>query len=106
MRGDRDFRPGRSTDPKQLNANKCSVTGLSLLQIVLELLHRHPAELQRVVGVVQHGLVVVYVVGAGVVERLRVVGPRWREAERLEQFVGHGACAVSLCVGLKREVRF
>ena len=64
----------------------------------MELLHRHPAELQRVVGVLQHALVVVDIGGAGVVERLRVVVPRRWEAEGLQKFLGHGVGAVSLCV--------
>ena len=83
----------------QLDTHEGSVSGLPLLQVMLQLIHRHATELQRVIGVVQHALVVVHVEGAGVVEGLGVVVPRRWEPERLQQFVGHGVGAVSLWMG-------
>jgi hypothetical protein len=63
------------------------------------------SDLQRVVSVIKNSFVIVDVFSASVLEGLRVVVPRGRETERLQQLLSLGASAVSLKGLIKNNVR-
>jgi hypothetical protein len=64
------------------------------------------SDLQRVVSVIKNSFIIVDVFAASVLEGLRVVVPRGRETERLQQLLSLSASAVSLKELIKNNVEF